>query len=505
MVMQAVQKRQCWECLRRRLVCDFGQPACKKCTSSGKECPGYDEKKPLKWLDPGKVTSKSRKRTTTRAFGTSRAVVTTSHKNYSLPKGDKSTPPETETGETGRTQNQPILDFLLDWRDDTSDIVQAVYYYNSHLYPELLVLNEMAPNPYIIFFPLSIIPLLPPSIRHIIVCYSLTYRITTLPYGSKPLSHQSVSWSRVYHHRGSAIQAIREEIGGEGTRSSDKTIAAVLMLLCYELQYSAVWRHHVDGLAKLINLRGGIETLFESAKYLRPSIVLFVVIGIFANTTSPPSEQITVTDPSRLTIIVMDWYDTIFPHTMVPQALFLDIININLLRFRYSQTRSTADCTELQIEAEDILMHIGSFSPEAWVDSMGGSFREEWLQLSSLFQSATTLYCILSLQSLSILPDTPHLRAIRNAHGDLLGLLIEKCLKDWRTRKYLMWPMVVFGVEAVARSSVVQNRLDEQLMQVKLDMGTLSPMRASDLLKRFWASGKTGWDDCFDDAYAFIF
>lgn len=60
--MQASQKRQCWECLRRRLVCDFTQPSCKKCIKFGVNCPGYDEKKPLKWLPPGKVNSKRAER-----------------------------------------------------------------------------------------------------------------------------------------------------------------------------------------------------------------------------------------------------------------------------------------------------------------------------------------------------------------------------------------------------------------------------------------------------------
>lgn len=54
--------RQCWECLKRRLVCDHTLPHCKKCIKTGKECPGYDEQKPLQWVEPGKVTSRRRKK-----------------------------------------------------------------------------------------------------------------------------------------------------------------------------------------------------------------------------------------------------------------------------------------------------------------------------------------------------------------------------------------------------------------------------------------------------------
>ena len=54
--------RQCWECLKRRLVCDHTLPHCKKCVKAGKECPGYDAQKPLQWVEPGKVTSRRRKK-----------------------------------------------------------------------------------------------------------------------------------------------------------------------------------------------------------------------------------------------------------------------------------------------------------------------------------------------------------------------------------------------------------------------------------------------------------
>ncbi|EUC28976.1 hypothetical protein J3E72DRAFT_370895 [Bipolaris maydis] len=54
--------RQCWECLKRRLVCDHTLPHCKKCVKAGKECPGYDQQKPLQWVEHGKVTSRRRKR-----------------------------------------------------------------------------------------------------------------------------------------------------------------------------------------------------------------------------------------------------------------------------------------------------------------------------------------------------------------------------------------------------------------------------------------------------------
>ena len=62
--MSDSSKRHCWECLRRCLVCDSTRPACNRCTAAGSSCPGYDDVKPtrLRWLAPGKVSSRVRRR-----------------------------------------------------------------------------------------------------------------------------------------------------------------------------------------------------------------------------------------------------------------------------------------------------------------------------------------------------------------------------------------------------------------------------------------------------------
>jgi hypothetical protein len=54
----------CWECSRRRLVCDLGTPKCRKCRVRGVDCPGYQHK-PLQWMRPGQIRSKGARSTKT--------------------------------------------------------------------------------------------------------------------------------------------------------------------------------------------------------------------------------------------------------------------------------------------------------------------------------------------------------------------------------------------------------------------------------------------------------
>jgi hypothetical protein len=57
-IFNEVSTRRCWQCVRRRLVCDLRRPSCLKCEKNGHICPGYASTKPLVWLPPGKVKSK---------------------------------------------------------------------------------------------------------------------------------------------------------------------------------------------------------------------------------------------------------------------------------------------------------------------------------------------------------------------------------------------------------------------------------------------------------------
>ncbi|KAK3181168.1 hypothetical protein K4F52_007583 [Lecanicillium sp. MT-2017a] len=73
--------KSCWECIRRTLDCDGGRPICQKCIERGLVCPGYDNKKPLVWVTPGKTTHRApqrpSRRKTSAAKGTSDSTTPT--------------------------------------------------------------------------------------------------------------------------------------------------------------------------------------------------------------------------------------------------------------------------------------------------------------------------------------------------------------------------------------------------------------------------------------------
>ena len=105
------------------------------------------------------------------------------------------------------------------------------------------------------------------------------------------------------------------------------------------------------------------------------------------------------------------------------------------------------------------------------------------------------LHC--SLQNLSVLPKSTQLQDMRSAHASRLFPLLWKVSANPLTKRCVMWPTVVAGMEAVHSSQAIRSSIENQLFEMSGDMGTFTPLAARSLLRRFWDSGKTGWDDCF--------
>jgi hypothetical protein len=234
------QKRQCWECLRRRLVCDAASPVCNKCLASGIVCPGYHDKKPLVWLAPGKVTSRTRRRN-----NTSGAAKTSNEQNVASKVQKYPMPPK-----EGTLSVPPCLKVL----EGLDSIIEAGHYCkfffffpspsfvlalsdvcridNTQVYP-VLASRLLESSPFVV--KMSAIPPIPTAMVHLLVSFSLGHRVSRL---LQERSSQSISQlrSRLHYHRGSAIRGLNEAITGEATRVRDDTIATVIMFTSTEVK-----------------------------------------------------------------------------------------------------------------------------------------------------------------------------------------------------------------------------------------------------------------------------
>ncbi|KUJ09632.1 uncharacterized protein LY89DRAFT_701176 [Mollisia scopiformis] len=486
--MDRHRKRHCWECRRLCLVCDFTEPACRRCFLSGIECPGYSDVKPtkFKWLIPGRITSRHRvrKRTASDVMDNNRNEMKTTR--------------TTKLATTKKGLLIPQFEILT----EAHIIGQAAQYFNSCIYQDLLPIQELGPNPHI--YPISATHLKvaatrPDYLLFGMICMTLSHRInrTRSESSSKALAQ------KFYLYWGLSVRSLNRRLDVKDGQLDDLVLVSVMTLLLTDVQMgtSLNWRCHLDGLHKMIALRGGYKVLATSWS-LEPLLICLWFVAVIANTTCPASDlTMTSSQLDEIEFLQKQYSDAASPFMMCPFTLFAQIIKINHLRMRATACE-TKEINDLSQEAYNILERIHDFSPEEWANSKFSS-KADWLLIGKVYQASIVLYCILSLQSLSVLPTTALLQASCSAHGRHLHLLLDQGLASQKIKRFMIWPLVLLGVQAIHEDLATRAFVSKQLPELSRDVGTYVPLMAKRVLESFWGSGKTDWDACFDRPYVF--
>ncbi|KAF2680530.1 hypothetical protein K458DRAFT_479847 [Lentithecium fluviatile CBS 122367] len=562
--------RQCWECLKRRLVCDFTLPHCKKCLKNGRQCSGYDEKKPLQWVEPGQVLSRRRRKAPSKEQGSDMRVPRPRKCSDKESSSDDSTE-DTTSAKTSKDVMKEFSERFTPWKDDdidevmaladritikmvvsekrheeaqkmlrkvegpekalralermlkwveqediptynlrsdASEVVQAVHYLNTRMYPQGLVSTKLAPNPHIIMFPMAALHVLPPSVHHIVVVLSLNHFVNSLPAAAGKRIVVG-NWDKIYQHRGAALRELTHSISKPKTRCGDATITSVVMFLAAELGSHAQsdWRTHALGLIKLFEMRGGMMNVYRHSLHMRPSIVIFAFILVFANCTGPAANQV-FTTPSLSTFLadISELYEELFPHVLCPPTLYQEFVRINYLRYEASQALiNYSDMTDLTLQAHEILARIDAFEPRDWAQP--GDNYDTWLTIGSTYKHTVAVYALTSLTSLTVLPSpsfSPTMRTSLSSHGALLLHHLKIAFESPVLRRFLALCISVAGVEAIYRGEGDRRWIEEALTELSSFTGGIAPLKAHAALRRYWQREEFGWEECFMKPYGFM-
>ncbi|OKL56122.1 hypothetical protein UA08_08707 [Talaromyces atroroseus] len=486
--MEETGKRHCWECRRRRLVCDFTRPECNRCSRAGIVCPRYGDTKPLslKWLVPGVVQSHDRR---PRKRNVGNIPDATAERSLANARGMAVSPRHMEMIVPAE-----------------SDLVQATEYFNAYVGPSIQPVLEVVPE--------FGIPLISPAIfqkclgcpshiRHFMICTALGHRMNHNGAQCNALERKYL------HYRGLMIKSLRSDINVECTagRRGGYTIAGILALLLTDARQGASyqsWRHHLEGIRKIIKLRGGMR-VSSGTVGIMPSLNLFMLTAVLGDTTSPASDLAIL--PAHLEdveyMVNTHADENHALYIMFPSPLFAGTAKTNYLRMRAAKDKSV-EAGELAHEAYDILDVVLSFSPENWAKTKTKALQKDCMLLGNLYKAAVALFCISSLQSVSALPMTPFLTRTCAALSQQLQSFLGEALLSQKFERIIIWPLVVLGAEAVRGDAAMRDFVRKGLLEVSGYTGTITPRMAKSVVERFWASGKTRWDDCFDESYMFL-
>jgi len=221
-------------------------------------------------------------------------------------------------------------------------------------------------------------------------------------------------------------------------------------------------------------------------------------IVTFSNSLGPASHQISITKPIEQHIEEVEKvYSLILPYTLCPSTLFIEIIRINRLR---QQLRLTpiVDTHQQAQDARSILSRIESFGPRERAQSRDQ--KDDWQLITSIWQSAIALYCIMSLQAVDIIPSNTEMNRMRMRHRDRLLKDLKAATPLKQLKKISTFPLCVLGVEAgyhVQQSTQIW--IERHLEEHARLLGSNSPLKAREVLRRYWRRKKPGWNECFDE------
>ncbi|KAF4878622.1 hypothetical protein CGCSCA1_v002365 [Colletotrichum siamense] len=483
-------KRACWECQRRGVVCDSARPVCSKCKLSGIVCPGYENVKPLTWVAPNQITTRTWR-------GRKPAA-----KKSSAPKNTKKLGEKKDTEHSRSAEEQLVHIFPgQELRTETCDIAEASFYWNSHVYPYFYD-NQLTKSPWVV--PASHIHAMKPYRRHGLVAMAIEHRMSQLsPTRNDPYAAEVRA--RAYHHRHTAIQALNEEIANETTRLSDATLAGVVTFIFGDLMGGATapnWRIHLRGFAALVALRGGWEEFCLKSPHLKTLVLFCKIIENLANTTSPADDQVSPLDNYRIRDVIKDVFSIgYYPQLPCPIDLLIHIVHINRLRFLATLENTGSSIGQIQNEAEDVLDSILDFSPETWSNEMESS-AEGFLLMGQIYQSAALLFGISSLQSAGAIPSSKEWVSLKKTHRDRLFALLDETTTSRALKICTTWPMIVAGFEAKGGSPWMRSFILDRLGEDSRQLGIYLPVAAKEVLEKFYASATKHWDECFDSPRA---
>ncbi|KAL2827334.1 hypothetical protein BDW59DRAFT_171363 [Aspergillus cavernicola] len=465
------RKRHCWECLRRSLVCDFQVPGCKRCAASKTNCPGYGETPPVrvKWLAPGQVNSRQYKGKNRQKIGKARCESTRSES-------------------TADTQILAVPSFEL--QTEAHAQVQAFEYFNACIYPIQAQVLQLGTNRNVYKIPAAVFQrglAAPDHIRLGLVYMMLSHRInqTAGHPDSKALA------KTLYHYRGLMIHihSLNDDISVTQKRASNMVLTGILVLLLADTQQgiSQNWRYHIEGARRLIMLRGGIHQVAISYGAL-PMILSFIFLVVTADTSSPASNLLVQTLPIEELYSMLERYGgNGYAFQMCPTSLFVEIAKINYIRARASKSEMVEE-GDLRKDACEALRRIYDFSFEEWAN-INGHLKEAHNLFFSILQSAVALYCISSLQTLGGLPPGSTL-LLSNGYmeREILYGLLGKAFNPasaFRITGYLLWPLIVLGVQAVDGGADMRTFVRKSLTDLSAYWGTHSPLAAKEVLENF--------------------
>lgn len=330
----------------------------------------------------------------------------------------------------------------------------------------------------------------------------------------------------LYHyHQAFAAEILSHKIRTYGQAGPDAELFEDVSLFFFsQIQASAygAWKAHLSAAKTLFNL-WGVKALMGNADY--EFFLCHLVLADVFGTAMAPTAHISAHDIDQHQIYLellgsfnVDVCSTMVP---IPEDIVRAIAAINISRAETSVSGAVDAISQQSRASSDnvIFKSLQAFDPTNWaLQCPRHTFSQatSWALLATCFQSAAVFYLIRTsvVNPIGATEEDINLfyTRLRNAIRNLYKLKQNGGV----LYKYILWSMVISGIEAVLRNDEQHVRyLCDSLEQTTIDLGTLSMREASTFLKNLWDSNtkrtndvpgylKLDWDTVFAHAPLFL-
>ncbi|KAM3495928.1 hypothetical protein MY3957_000848 [Beauveria namnaoensis] len=510
----------------RRVKCDEAKPMCNRCMTSGRMCDGY--KSPPQKPKPSKQTAS----TASESVPEPRVNGNDSAQSLYL-TGSRSRYP----GKFSQCEYSAHL-VPPDW-----DLMEAFHYYYRTILPSLMA-NQLD-DTVAAFMPTA--GNLGCKTSFITFIFSNRIADAAKKRGTlrspEDMPHDQYLWTAFHASMSTMLAVINERLSSPDGPTNDSVFVRIVDLLSIDLTLlGSTWKAHLHGYGALYKMRGGYTRLSKRIKSFDYQFQYVFMLHVLTSTTTPAAQMLTIFDD--LTPEETHHVFTFTLYTDVPCSshVFADLIRINRLRALVAGGASVQSF--VLPAARQVYKHIAEFSVTDWEEPYGVPDKPEARLLCRIFQKAVLLYGLLTLPPLSLAPTTttttttptdnneassnlpsPEVsgseadiddgEALHDGDADpaptpstdtlrveILSLIREVLPLIAERPTSLAWPLAVVGVTLTSQGDAAERDFVTQtLRRISTHRDAYyGPTLCLGKLHKFWASGKTGWEDCYDEA-----
>lgn len=314
-----------------------------------------------------------------------------------------------------------------------------------------------------------------------------------------------------HHHQASAARILQHQIDRLQGNEPDQTLfSGIVMFLSSQIQQSAygAWHAHLNGAKIMLDSWTPPGSELAIDKFL---CFHLMVTDIYATATSPArqfsptvaAQHCTYLDKMRHLNI-----DSSGLLTPIPNEIVLATIAINILRAsRAASPMAHAHHEQgIEVSSAGLLASIQAFCPRSWSEKAFTNHAtaaaysvenpelsetlEGWRLMAQCFQAAAAMYLILSDVALEGNGFSEWDFARDSAYASLtvsIQRLFDLKQSGGKHHKFILWSIVIAGVEAAARGDRgVLEYLTFHLKVLTFDLGTMAMREAAYFLEHLW-------------------